>query len=113
MIEIPFTGAPKESVDVKIGGRKIEFKAHYANLMNSWTVSLFDRSTTPPTPLVQGVAVVMGVDLLQPYPLGLGSLFALPSADDRRDAGAGELGVRIKLVHVSKDEVEAILAEQA
>ena len=105
MIEIPLTGYPNESVDLVLNGRPVRLRADYANLTNTWRIDLFDRSTTPPTPLVRGVPVLIGVDILKPYGLGLGSLVAVPNERPRDDAGRGELGVRVNLVQANPEEL--------
>lgn len=105
--EIPFTGAPKESMTIVLSGRKLSLRARYANITNVWTLDIFDVSGLEPVELVRGIAIVMGIDLLRPYPIQIGSIFAEASSDPRVDAGRGELGSRVKLVHYTEAEMES------
>lgn len=106
--EIPFSGASKEAMTISLAGQRLKLRARYANLVNAWTLDIFDAAGLELVPLVQGVAIVMGIDLLRPYPLGIGGIFAVANADQRTDAGRGELGTRVKLYHYTPDEMAAV-----
>jgi hypothetical protein len=107
MINLPFTGAPKESMDVTLDGRKLRIRARYSNLINVWSISIYDIGGDATVALVEGVAVVIGADLIEPYALKLGGLFAEPTESTLVDAGRGELGVRVKLVYYTTEEMAA------
>ena len=106
MIEIPLTGMPKESVDLVLAERPVTIRTRYANLLGTWSMDILDRETTPPTPLLQGVVITVGVDLLQPYALRLGVMKAVAVDRPGRDPGEGELGSRVKLLHGTAEEFE-------
>lgn len=101
---IPFTGGPQEAMNITIEGRSLRLRARYANLVSVWTLDVLDNSGSTAVPLVVGVPILMGVDLIKPYRLGIGSLYAEPSSRPRDDAGRGELGNRINLVHYAPGE---------
>lgn len=107
---VPFTGIPQESMSIVLGGRTLRVRARYANLTNTWTLDVMDDSGTSPIPLVMGVPILMGVDIIKPYRLEIGSLYAEANSDRREDAGRGDLGSRINLVHYAPGEHEAIEA---
>lgn len=107
---VPFTGRPQESMSITIAGRRLRLRARYANLTNIWTLDVFDNAGDGPVPIVQGVNIVMGADLLAPYLLGIGGLYAEPTADPMTDAGRGELGNRIRLIHYTQAELDALEA---
>lgn len=107
---IPFTGQPQEFLNIALGGRKLRMRALYANLTDDWKLDVFDATGPTPVALVAGVAIVMGADIIKPYRLGIGGIYAEPMADPRDDAGRGELGNRIRLVHYTQDELDALEA---
>ena len=102
MREIPFTGSPRERIVFDMEGRAIEVLAQYSDVSGAWSVSLTDVESGP---LVSGVRVVLGLDLLAPYALRVGGLVAFATSDPRRDPGKGELGSRVRLVHVAESEL--------
>lgn len=107
---VPFTGQPKESLIITLGGRKLRMRATYRDLDGVWSLDVLDASEATEVPLIQGVSIVMGVDILEPYGLGIGGLFAVPNERPRDEAGRGELGGRVRLVHYNVDELAALEA---
>ncbi len=107
MVEIPFSGFPREAMTVPLVGRRIRFRARYSNLMQVWTIDLSEVIGDATVRLVSGLVVVIGADLLKPYGLELGGLFAVASDQPKQDAKRGELGVRVKLIHYTPDELAA------
>lgn len=105
---IPFTGIPQESMSMALSGRRLRLRARYANVTNTWTLDILDNSGSAAVPLVMGVPIRMGVDLIKPYRLEIGSLYAEANARPRDDAAIGELGNRINLVHYTEAERDAI-----
>ena len=108
MVGLPFSGAPKESMDVDLVGRKLRIRSRFSNLMETWTISIYDIAGDGEVPLVEGVVVVIGADLLAPYALGLGGLFAEPQDRPLDDPKRGELGQRVRLVHYTPEELAAL-----
>jgi hypothetical protein len=91
-------------MSITIEGRSLRLRARYGQLLNTWTLDILDNSTAEVLPLVMGVPIVMGADLVKPYRLEIGSLYAEANARPRDDAGRGELGNRINLVHYAPGE---------
>lgn len=110
MIDITLTGTPKESVLFDFDGRLLKIRVAFSNVTGIWSLSLSDPSTEPATALVDGVAVTVGVDILSPYILGIGSLVAVALVRPGEDAGLGELGGRVRLIYGTEAEVEALRA---
>lgn len=107
MVEIPFSGFPREVMTVPLLGRRIRIRARYSNLMQVWTVDLSEVIGDATVPLVSGLVVVLGADLLASYGLGLGGLFAVASDRPNEDAKRAELGGRVKLIHYTPEELAA------
>lgn len=100
---IPFTGLPAESLTLELGDRRLVFEALYSELSGVWSLSISEGGSA----LVAGLAVVIGVDLLAPYNLGIGRLYAVAIESPEVDAGEGELGIRVLLVHLTEGEASA------
>lgn len=105
--KIPFTGVPRESMDVILAGRSLRLRSRYANLVGTWRLDIEDLDGDDPTPILTGIPIVVGVDLLAPYGLGLGSLFAEATERSGDDPKRGELGGRVSLIHYAPSELEA------
>ena len=69
-------------------------------------------------PLISGVPILIGCDLLEPYALGIGSMLAIDQQaaasngpdgflPDSEDAGADDLGKRVIVVFIAPGEVLA------
>lgn len=107
MVELPFAGFSKESRDFVIEGRSLRIRSRFSELMETWTISIFDLAGDEPVPLIEGIPVLIGADLLAPYALELGGLFAEPNERPREDAKRGELGTRVRLIHYTPEELAA------
>lgn len=86
-----------------IAGRRVTIRVRYNPTSDRWS---FDLSIDD-QPVLHGRRIVTGVDLLAPFGLGLGVIFAAavtPGAvPDRQGMPAGT----VKLFHASEDEVAA------
>ena len=106
-IEIPFSGAPRESLSITLAGKNLRLSARYQNFVGYWTLDVFDADQDEPLPLVRGVVVALDTDMLKPYALGLGAIVPRATERPRDEAKLGELGRRVKLIHFSPDEIES------
>lgn len=103
MLEIPFSSAVAQVFDTRLGDRFIRFTAYWNDRSNVWTMNLADADTGQV--MATSIPILTGQDLLAPYNFGLGA--TVPYADDAlgRDAGADELGGRVKVWWLSPEEV--------
>lgn len=106
--EIPFSGASRESMDITLSGRSLRIRTRYAHVQGVWTIDIFDLSSEEPVPLVLGLVIVLGVDMLAPYGLEIGGLIASANPRSRDEAKRGELGGRVRVVHYTEAELEAL-----
>ena len=67
-----------------------------------WTFDL--ALSAKKTVLLQSIPIVLGVDLLSPYCLGMGRLVASDTGMTGKDATLEDLGGRVRLFWFSKDE---------
>jgi hypothetical protein len=75
---IPFTSDPWQTFSCTLNGTEYGFAANYNDRSGVWSFDLSLKSTE--TPLVTGVTILLGSDLLAPFGLGIGRMFAVDMA---------------------------------
>ena len=97
---IPLEGGPQnahQTFSVELAGRDITFKLDWCGYVDFpfWNLDILERGL----PLVLGLKVVPGCDLVEPYKLGLGKLVLVgeePTLDN--------LGIDNQLVWIDPNE---------
>ena len=107
MVVLPFTGFPKESMDVTLEGRRLRIKSKFSPLLETWALDVIDIDGDVPVVLIEGIVATVGADIFAPYALELGGLFMEPTTEPLKDAGQDELGVRVRLIHYTPTELAA------
>jgi hypothetical protein len=113
MQKIPFTSDPNATFTTTLNGVDYQFDTLYNERASVWTFDLSLAKTG--VPLVTGVPILLGCDMLAPYGLGIGSLYAvdLTAAAQREqvgyrsqpvDAGPEDLGVRVMVLYLAPGE---------
>jgi hypothetical protein len=106
---IPFSSDAWSDFTANLNGVAYHFVQHFNERNQTWYFDLSFDSTG--VPLVSGVPILLGCDLLAPYALGIGSMYAIDRAASSMlaavDAGPEDLGVRIQVVFVAPGEVVA------
>lgn len=107
MTEFEIANEADQQFATILENRRVSFRLRYSETSDRWSLDL----SVDDLPVLMGVRIVTGVDLLSPYNLGLGILFALPSAEDDAPPNRTNLpsGV-VRLYHTTDEEVEATLA---
>lgn len=110
MLVLPFTADPAQRFTTQLGDiGQFTFDARYNDRAAYWT---FDLTSEPDqTVLVAGVPILIGQDILAPYGLGRGGIFATDDSGAELDAGPEDLGDRVSVIWLSPDELEAIRQE--
>lgn len=89
-----------------LNGRRVTLRFRYNRTTDRWS---FDLSLDD-LPIILGHRIVTGVDLLAPYDLDLGLLFALPSGNADVLPGRNALiDGRVRLYHTTETEVQELL----
>lgn len=102
--ELPIIDAPSQSFTTTLAGRRCDFVVNYSTWANRWSFDLDVDGMR----VLSGRRIVLGVDLVQPFALGIGSLVAAPWGDDNAEPGRTELpSGRVRLFHVEPDAVAA------
>lgn len=103
ILELPFDSTPSRSFVSQLGDRKFRFDTRFNDRSGVWTMDLSDDTTK--AVLLQGVPLLIGQNLLEPYNLGIGGLVVIDTSNRGREATVDDLGDRVKVFWVSKDEV--------
>jgi hypothetical protein len=108
MKRIPFTGYTRERLTTTIEGRTISLRVRYSSESESWFLDLAETQPgTEETPLLSGRRITLGNDLLGSLDLRLGALYAIDTTGAGVDPGAGDLGSRVLIYHLTEAELAA------
>ena len=124
MVIVPFTSNPWETFSCSLNGNTYQFQTNYNERNGVWSFDLYDDTTG--APLVMGIPILIGCDLLGPYGLGIGSMYAIDMAAttaraligttstvgqvlqmtdaDPLGAFSDDLGNRVKVVYLAPGE---------
>ena len=105
ILELPFTSDPAYVFTTQLGETKYRFDVKFNDRSGVWTLDLYDATTQ--TLIVASLPLVLGQDILEPYNFGIGALFCVDTTGQGLDAGADELGSRVKVYWAIPDEVAA------
>lgn len=106
MIEFRILDEPRQKFSVLLNRRRVTFELWYSVTTQRWSMDL----SIDGAPVLHGRRIVTGVDLLAPFSLGIGILFAWPEvAGAVPDRSALPLGT-VKLYHTTQEEVDASVA---
>lgn len=100
---LPLTSDVSQQFTCQLGENKLQFDVRFNDRQGVWLMAVTDVVTD--TKLVDGVAILLGTELLHPFNLSLGYLVAIDEDGTNKDAGADDLGSRVNVYWVSADEV--------
>lgn len=105
MIEFNIIDEPKQKFSVLLNRRRVTFTLWYNQTNDRWSFDLaLDNA-----PVLHGRKIVTGVDLLAPYNLGIGVLFAFSDTDQAPNRENLPLGI-VKIYHTTQEEIDAAVA---
>lgn len=105
MIEFRLVNEPKQKFSVLLGSRRITFTLWYNRTSDRWSMDL----AIDGAPVLHGRRIVTGVDLIAPFNLGIGILFAWSDIGAAPGRDALPSGT-VKLYHTTQEEVDAAVA---
>lgn len=106
ILEIPLDAVPAQVMTVQLGDNKYIMDVQWNDRGQYPTLSLSDAVTEQP--IAQGLPMVLGVDLLNPYNFGIGTLIMVDTSGRGQETTVSELGKRVKMYWVSEDEVDGL-----
>lgn len=105
MIELEILDESKQQFSMILNAQRVTVQLWYSTADDRWSFDL----ALDGDPVITGRKIVTGIDLLAPFNLGIGLLFAFSesgAAPDRANLPAG----RVKLYHATQEEVEEAIA---
>ena len=101
MVEFEITDAADQQFGAILNGRRVTIRLRYNVTTDRWS---FDLSLDD-QPVVQARRIVTGVDLLAPFGIGVGAIFAMPVVEGAVPDRAGLINGRVKLYHATPAEI--------
>jgi hypothetical protein len=113
MLVVPFTSVSWDKFSTVLDGVEYGFRPSFNTRNGVWSFDLSLEKTG--AVLAAGVPILIGCDMLAPYALGIGSLFAVDLAavsapetsgilPQSVDAGPDDLGTRVIVVYAAPGE---------
>lgn len=104
MIRFPIADAADQQFSQIISNQRVTFRLRW-NLTNGfWALDV----AIDDLPVLTALRVVLGIDFLEPYSLGIGRVFALPYRVDalpgREELPSGD----VRIYHATEEEIEAV-----
>jgi hypothetical protein len=106
VIAIRVGAAPDQQFVLILAGRAVTMRLRWNGVANRWHMDLVIDDVV----VLQGRRVVVGVDLLAPFSLGLGRIFAWPAVEGAQPDYEGLVEGRVALLHATEAEVATALA---
>src|ERR1700690_2176818 len=111
MQTVPFTACPAQTFTTTLGDLRLDIAARYNDRNGVWTFDI--KRSVDSVALLSSVPILIGQDMLAPYALGIGPLFAVDASGASLDAGPDDLGGRVTVVWFSVDELAQLIAAGA
>jgi hypothetical protein len=101
--EIPLRSDASQTFEVELEGSIYFCRVIWNERLQYWTIGISDVDRNV---LVDGVPLLIGVDVIEQYGLGIGGLFMVDSEGEGAEATFDNVGNRVKLIHLTEDELE-------
>lgn len=103
ILELPITNDPAQEFITQLGDRKFSFEIKYNDVSRVWTMDIADPISN--LPILLGLPLILGANLLEPYNLNIGGLGAFDTTSLAADATAEDMGTRVKIYWWTDDEI--------
>lgn len=103
IIKLPLTNDSAQTFTIQLGSKKYQFDVRWNDRSMVWAADIIVEATQQV--LLNGLPLVLGCDLFQPYNLGIGRMMVVDETGTGIDAGETDLGTRVNVYWVSADEV--------
>lgn len=100
--ELPFSNDPSQRMTVQLGSRKFDFAVKWNDRAMTWSMDITDTETQEP--LISGIVLTIENNVLEPFPLEIGGIFAVDTSSRHQEAGIDDLGGRVKVYWISQDD---------
>lgn len=107
LLRIPVMDAPSQRMGLVLNGRRVTLTLNYNKMLDRWSFDL----AIDTAPVLHGRRIVLGIDLLAPFNLGLGQVIAVDYEGKGADPGYSELVTgRARLLQADPAVVAEIVA---
>ena len=105
---VPFTSDYDQQFKTTLNGVNYVIDARWNERWQMWTFDLTDDASS--TLLVAGVPLLVGVDVLSPYALGIGGILVADLSGLNSDAGPDDFSGRVVPIYLTPDELAILYA---
>ena len=105
ILELALSSDPAQRFTSQLDDKKYDFDVKYNDRSGVWTMDMADNASK--LPILSGIPLVLGQELLEPYNLSIGRMLVVDGSNQSKEAGPDDLGDRVKLYWFSPDEVVA------
>lgn len=102
--EITLTSDGSQTFSTVLDGITYDFIINYNTRLNLWTFNLISEGLQ----LVNGVALLGGVDIVKQYTFSLKNLYSVNIDNPTIDAIESNLGTEVKLYKLTQSEVDTL-----
>lgn len=102
MIEIPVNSVSFQIFNIVIEGINYECEVAYASREAVWRLSFYQNNI----PVINGVTLVGGVDVLKQYLIDIENLYAINLQNSSEDATLENLGTIVRIFQLDEIELE-------
>jgi hypothetical protein len=96
-------GAPSQDFRIVLNGISYNMRARWNSRASFWTLDIADEKNND---IVDGIALKAGVDLLDPYNLGIGGFFIYDTTESSIEATLDNIGSDVALVYLTPEELD-------
>ncbi len=101
MLEIPLTSSPEQLFSITLSNEKYDMRVALNSRTGVWALSLSQDEVT----LVDGIALVGGVDVFAPFNVGIENAYVANLDQQNQDPGRDNLGTVARLFILTDEEV--------
>ena len=102
--QVPLTNNAESKFRIKLEDRQLDFRVIFNSRNGTWSADISENDVD----LINGIGLVMGVDILSSYNLDIGALVMVDTESLHKDATFDSLGTRNILLHYTSSELESM-----
>ena len=101
---IPLSLDPAVTFEITLDDGNFGFRVYYTTVANVWVMDLSRDGEV----LVDGIRLVVGLDLMEPFNFNIGQWRMINLVDNRLDATRDNLGIDVILFYVPEGELASL-----
>ena len=101
MIEIPLNSNPEQLFSITLDGETYDVRIVLSSRTGIWSISFTQNGTT----IIDGIAILGGINLLEQYNLPIDNMYLVNLDNPSLDPDKENLGIVAKLFLLTEEEV--------